>query len=151
VGLTEPLLSIFDFDFTYRDIILMARGLFLIYKSTTEIHHKLEGKETDVKSSAKISGFTPVIFQIILLDIVFSFDSILTAVSLVDNVMIMIVAVTVSIGIMILAPGKISKFVNDHPTVKKLALSFLLLLVEGFQLHVPKEYIYIYILLYFSH
>lgn len=147
VGLTEPFLTLFDFDFTYRDIILMAGGLFLIYKSTTEIHHKLEGEETDVKNSPKISGFTSVIFQIILLDIVFSFDSILTAVGLVDNVMIMIVAVIISIGIMILAAGKISDFVNAHPTVKMLALSFLLLigvllLVEGFHVHVPKGYIY---------
>lgn len=147
VGLTKPLFSAFEFDFTYRDIILMAGGLFLIYKSTTEIHHKLEGEETDVKSSPKISGFTSVIFQIVLLDIVFSFDSILTAVGLVDNVLIMIVAVIISIGIMILAAGKISDFVNSHPTVKMLALSFLLLigvllLVEGFHVHVPKGYIY---------
>jgi len=147
VGLKEPFLTIFDFDFTYRDVILMAGGLFLIYKSTTEIHHKLEGEETDVKTSPKTSGFTSVIFQIILLDIVFSFDSILTAVGLVDNIMIMIVAVIISIGIMILAAGKISNFVNTHPTVKMLALSFLLLigvllLVEGFHVHVPKGYIY---------
>ncbi|ADR23278.1 membrane protein [Marivirga tractuosa] len=147
VGLTKPLLTLFEFDFTYRDIILMAGGLFLIYKSTTEIHHKLEGEETDVSESPKISGFTSVIFQIILLDIVFSFDSILTAVGLVDSVMIMIVAVIISIGIMILAAGKISSFVNAHPTVKMLALSFLLLigvllLVEGFHVHVPKGYIY---------
>lgn len=147
VGLTTPFLTIFEFDFTYRDIILMAGGLFLIYKSTTEIHHKLEGEETDVKNSPKISGFSSVIIQIILLDIVFSFDSILTAVGLVDSVMIMIVAVIISIGIMILAAGKISNFVNAHPTVKMLALSFLLLigvllLVEGFHVHVPKGYIY---------
>ncbi|WMN06262.1 TerC family protein [Marivirga arenosa] len=147
VGLKEPFLSVFDFDLTYRDAILMAGGLFLIYKSTTEIHDKLEGEETDVKNSQKISGFTSVIFQIILLDIVFSFDSILTAVGLVDNVAIMIVAVIISIGIMILAAGKISSFVNKHPTVKMLALSFLLLigvllLVEGFHVHVPKGYIY---------
>jgi predicted tellurium resistance membrane protein TerC len=147
VGLTKPLFTIFEFDFTYRDIILMAGGLFLIYKSTTEIHHKLEGEEIDVSESPKISGFTSVIFQIILLDIVFSFDSILTAVGLVDSIMIMIVAVIISIGIMILAAGKISNFVNAHPTVKMLALSFLLLigvllLVEGFHVHVPKGYIY---------
>lgn len=147
VGLKEPLLSIFDMDFTYRDFILMAGGLFLIYKSTTEIHEKLEGEETEVKKSQKIKGFTSVILQIILLDMVFSFDSILTAVGLVDNVFIMIVAVVISIGIMILAAGKISNFVNNHPTVKMLALSFLLLigvllLVEGFHVHVPKGYIY---------
>ncbi|WP_296618822.1 TerC family protein [Marivirga sp.] len=147
VGLTKPFLTIFDFAFTYRDVILMAGGLFLMYKSTTEIHHKLEGEETDVKKSPKISGFTSVIFQIILLDIVFSFDSILTAIGLVDSILIMIVAVVISIGIMILAAGKISNFVNTHPTVKMLALSFLLLigvllLVEGFHVHVPKGYIY---------
>jgi len=146
-GLTEPLLSVFDFDFTYIDIILMAGGLFLIYKSTTEIHHMLEGEETDVKSSANLRGFTSVIFQIIPLDVVFSIDSILTAVTLVDNVMIMTAAVIISIGIMILAAGKISKFVNKHPTVKTLTLSFLLLiglllLVEGFHVHGPKGYIY---------
>lgn len=147
VSLTVPFVTIFEFDFTYRDVILMAGGLFLMYKSTTEIHHKLEGDETDVSKSTKTYSFTSVILQIILLDIVFSFDSILTAVGLVDNVMIMIVAVVISIGIMILAAGKISHFVNTHPTVKMLALSFLLLigvllLVEGFHVHVPKGYIY---------
>lgn len=147
VGLTVPFLTIFEFDLTYRDAILMAGGLFLMYKSTTEIHEKLEGDETTVSNSKKSYSFTSVILQILLLDIVFSFDSILTAVGLVDNVMIMIVAVVISIVIMIVAAGKISHFVNTHPTVKMLALSFLLLIgvllfVEGFHVHVPKGYIY---------
>lgn len=147
IGLTAPLTTLFEFELTYRDIILMAGGLFLIYKSTIEIHHKLEGEEIDLNANKKTSSFTSVIFQIILLDAVFSFDSILTAVGLVDNITIMIIAVVISIGIMLLAANKISNFVNSHPTVKMLALSFLLLIgvllfAEGLHTHVPKGYIY---------
>ncbi|HET8860657.1 TerC family protein [Marivirga sp.] len=147
IGLTEPLTTIYGFELTYRDIILMAGGLFLIYKSTIEIHHKLEGEEVDVKSKTKVNSFTSVILQIILLDAVFSFDSILTAVGLVDEIIIMIIAVVISIGIMLLAATRISNFVNSHPTVKMLALSFLLLIgvllfAEGLHTHVPKGYIY---------
>lgn len=129
-----------------RDMILLTGGLFLIYKSTAEIHEKLEGdghEETKVKAIS----FTQVIIQILLLDIVFSLDSVITAVGMADHIQIMIVAVIVAVGVMMLAAESISNFVNDHPTVKMLALSFLLLigvslLAEAFEQHIPKGYIY---------
>lgn len=148
VGLKTPLFELFDFAFTGRDLILIAGGIFLIYKSTTEIHEKLEGTEDEqTDGNKKVSSFQSVIIQIMLLDIVFSFDSILTAVGLVENVLIMIIAVVISLGIMLLAAKSISNFINQHPTVKMLALSFLLMIgvllfVEGFGVHVPKGYIY---------
>lgn len=147
VGLKTPLITLFDFEFTGRDIILMSGGLFLLYKSTTEIHHKLEGEVETESSNVKAATFQSVILQIMLLDIVFSFDSILTAVGLVDNVWIMVIAVVISLVIMLLAAKSISDFINQHPTVKMLALSFLLLIgvllfVEGLHVHVPKGYIY---------
>jgi predicted tellurium resistance membrane protein TerC len=148
VGLKTPLFGLFDFEFTGRDLILIAGGIFLIYKSTTEIHEKLEGPEAEEEGTKKkTSTFQSVILQIVLLDIVFSFDSILTAIGLVDNVWIMVIAVVISLGIMLLAAKSISNFINKHPTVKILALSFLLMIgvllfVEGFGVHVPKGYIY---------
>jgi len=148
VSLKTPLFEIFNFGFTGRDLILISGGIFLIYKSTTEIHEKLEGPETDEIDEKKKAGtFQYVILQIVLLDIVFSFDSILTAVGLVQNIWIMVTAVVISLGIMLLAAKSISNFINQHPTVKMLALSFLLLIgvllfVEGFGVHVPKGYIY---------
>ncbi len=147
IGLTAPLFTVFDFSLTSRDLILMLGGLFLIYKSTTEIHQKLEGEEEGEGEKKKLSTFKAVIIQIILLDIVFSFDSILTAVGLVDNIWIMVIAVVISLIIMLLAAKSISNFINKHPTVKMLALSFLLMIgvllfIEGFHVHVPKGYIY---------
>lgn len=146
IGLSETLFTVFDLDITIRDLILMAGGLFLIYKSTTEIHEKLEGEE-EQKKDIKYLTLQTAIFQIVLLDIVFSFDSILTAIGLVDNIWIMVAAVVISMGIMLLSAKKISDFVNQHPTVKMLALSFLLmigvlLIADGFHVHVPKGYIY---------
>lgn len=146
ISLSEPLFTLFDMDFTIRDLILMAGGIFLIYKSTSEIHEKLEGEEHHTENLKKLTIQT-AIFQIVLLDIVFSFDSILTAIGLVDSVMIMVIAVVISMGIMLLSAKKISDFVNDHPTVKMLALSFLLmigmlLIADGFHFHVPKGYVY---------
>src|SRR5690606_5431231 len=119
---------------------------FLIYKSTNEIHEKLEGEEHKTENLKKLT-MQAAIFQIVLLDIVFSFDSILTAIGLVDSVMIMVAAVVISMGIMLLSAKKISDFVNAHPTVKMLALSFLLmigvlLIADGFHFHVPKGYVY---------
>jgi predicted tellurium resistance membrane protein TerC len=142
----EPLITILDHGFSGRDMILGAGGLFLLYKSTVEIHHKMEGEAEEIKTSAAKS-FGSVILQIIFLDIIFSFDSILTAVGLVDHVSIMIIAVIISIGIMIVFAGKISDFINGHPTLQILALSFLILigfmlLLEGFHFEVPKGYIY---------
>lgn len=129
-----------------RDLILIVGGLFLIYKSTHEIHLKLEGEEED-NGSPKVHTFSGVIIQILLLDIVFSLDSVITAVGMADHVEIMITAVIIAVLIMMVSASAISNFVNKHPTVKMLALSFLLLigvslLAEGFDQHIPKGYIY---------
>jgi len=146
IGLTEPLFSIFSLDISGRDLILLAGGLFLLGKATLEIHHKLEGEEG--QSSAKVAAsFTSVIIQIMLLDIVFSLDSVITAVGMVDEVAIMIIAVVVAAGVMIWSAKPLSEFVEHHPTIKILALSFLLLIgftliVEGLHQHIPKGYIY---------
>lgn len=129
-----------------RDLILVIGGLFLIYKSTREIHEKLEGDEHDVKTKAIVT-FSGVIIQILLLDIVFSLDSVITAVGMADNIGVMIAAVIIAVIVMMVSASGISDFVNKHPTVKMLALSFLLLigvslLAEGFDQHIPKGYIY---------
>lgn len=129
-----------------RDLILLIGGLFLIYKSTSEIHEKLEGSE-HATDTPRVAGFTQTIIQILLLDIVFSLDSVITAVGMADHIEIMIAAVIIAVGIMLLASEGISKFVDTHPTVKMLALSFLLLigvslLAEAFDQHIPKGYIY---------
>jgi predicted tellurium resistance membrane protein TerC len=129
-----------------RDLILIVGGLFLIYKSTAEIHHKIEGEEDD-ETNVKKHSFWGTIFQIMLLDIVFSLDSVITAVGMAQHVEIMIAAVVIAVGIMIWASGGVAGFVNRHPTVKMLALSFLLLigvslLAEAFEQHIPKGYIY---------
>lgn len=146
IQFTQPLFTVFETDFSGRDLILAGGGLFLLFKSTVEIHHKIEGEAREVKTTAKKS-MRSVIFQIIVLDIVFSFDSILTAVGLVDEVIIMIIAVVIALIIMIVFAGKISNFINKHPTLQILALSFLILigfmlLIEGFHFEVPKGYIY---------
>lgn len=129
-----------------RDLILIIGGLFLIYKSTHEIHDKLEGEEEDA-TVKKVYSFSGVIFQILLLDIVFSLDSVITAVGMADELWVMIAAVIIAVIVMMFSAKAISDFVNDHPTVKMLALSFLLLigvslLAEGFEQHIPKGYIY---------
>ena len=146
IGLTEPVLTISSFKFSWRDIILFVGGLFLIAKSTSELHHKIEANvtETEVKN---VSAFGSAIVQIVLLDIIFSFDSILTAVGLTNQITLMIIAVIVSIIVMIIFSGLISAFINKHPTLQVLALSFLILIgfmltVEAFHYHVPKGYIY---------
>lgn len=146
MGLTAPLFTIWGQAFSGRDLILLIGGLFLIFKSTHEIHGSLEGSEGE--GSRKVyAGFTAVIIQIMLLDIVFSLDSVITAVGMVNNVWIMIAAVVVSIIAMMLFAGKIGAFVQQHPTIKMLALSFLLmigltLIAEGFEFHIPKGYVY---------
>ncbi|RYU87856.1 TerC family protein [Mucilaginibacter terrigena] len=129
-----------------RDLILIVGGLFLIYKSTAEIHHKIEGEEEDA-DKVKPHSFWGTIFQIMLLDIVFSLDSVITAVGMAKHVEIMIAAVVVAVGIMMWASSGVANFVNKHPTVKMLALSFLLLigvslLAEALEQHIPKGYIY---------
>jgi predicted tellurium resistance membrane protein TerC len=145
MGLTEPLFTIGK-EISGRDLILLIGGLFLIAKSTHEIHDKLEGAEGH--ASAKVAAsFSAVILQILLLDIVFSLDSVITAVGMVEDVSVMILAVVVAVGVMLVSAGPISDFVERHPTVKMLALSFLLLIGvsligEGLDQHIPKGYIY---------
>lgn len=147
VGLKDPIFMIMDFGVTGRDMILFAGGVFLLYKTTTEIHNKVQGYEEDEMKVKKIS-FNSIVFQIVLIDIVFSFDSILTAVGLVTNLIVMILAVVIAMCIMIMFSGKVSNFINENPTIKILALSFLLmiavvLILEAFHKHVDKEFIYI--------
>lgn len=144
--LTTPLFSIFSHDVSGRDLILIAGGLFLLGKSTFEIHDRLEGEEGHGDKKVAVS-FAGVIFQIMLLDIVFSLDSVITAVGMVNEVAIMVTAVVIAVAIMLFASGPISEFVNDRPTLKILALSFLLLIgfslvSDGLGLHIPKGYIY---------
>jgi len=129
-----------------RDLILLTGGLFLIYKSTSEIHEKLEGEDHE-QGGGKVHSFSGVIVQILILDLVFSLDSVITAVGMADEVAVMIAAVIIAVAIMMVSAGSISGFVNKHPTVKMLALSFLLLigvslLAESFEQHIPKGYIY---------
>ena len=146
IGLTAPLFSLFGQEISGRDLILAIGGLFLIGKSTLEIHHKLEGEEGS-QSKGVAHSFAAVIAQILLLDIVFSLDSVITAVGMVDELSVMIAAVLASTLVMILSAKAISDFVDSHPTLKILALSFLLmigftLVVEAFDSHIPKGYIY---------
>ncbi|WP_234568513.1 TerC family protein [Rhodohalobacter sp. 614A] len=146
IGFTEPLFSVFGQEISIRDLILFVGGVFLIFKSTVEIHHKMEG-EHDEKGKKELATFGQVIFQIVALDVIFSFDSILTAIGLTEELMLMIIAVTIAIGVMIAFAGKISSFIKKHPTLEVLALSFLILIgfmlmIEAFEIHVPKGYIY---------
>jgi predicted tellurium resistance membrane protein TerC len=144
--LTAPLFSVFSQEISGRDLILLGGGLFLLAKSTYEIHDKLEGEEGHGTARAAAS-FGGVIAQILLLDVVFSLDSVITAVGMADELWVMVTAVIVAVIVMMLAAGRISSFVDRHPTVKMLALSFLLLIgmslvAEGFGQHISKGYIY---------
>ncbi len=146
VGLTAPLFSVLQHEFTGRDLILIGGGLFLLWKSAGEIHQLLEGEEGAHSSGVKAT-FSAVIIQIMIVDLVFSLDSIITAVGMVDEVAVMIAAVIVSVGLMMAFAGAIGRFVSDHPTIKMLALSFLIvvgvvLIADGFEHHVPKGYVY---------
>lgn len=139
--------TIYSMDISGKDLILIAGGLFLLYKSSKEIHHKMEGEEGDTSKSIKVTTFASAIGQILVLDLVFSVDSIITAVGMVDHLWIMYSAVVVSVIVMLVAAEPISKFVNKHPSFKILALSFLLLIGvsligEGLEFHIPKGYIY---------
>ena len=146
MGLTAPLFTVMGNEISGRDLILISGGLFLLWKSTMEIHEKLEGDETI--SSARVGvTFGAVIVQILLLDIVFSLDSIITALGMASQLAVMVTAVVISVIFMMLFSGKISTFVEKHPTIKMLALSFLLLIGvaligDGFDMHIPKGYIY---------
>jgi predicted tellurium resistance membrane protein TerC len=146
IRLTEPLFAVFSHPFSGRDLILLIGGIFLLAKSTFEIHHKLEGQDESRKVAAAPS-FASVILQIMFLDVIFSLDSVITAVGMVDDVSIMIAAVVLSVGFMMWFAKPISEFVELHPTVKMLALSFLLLIgmtlvADGIGHHMPKGYVY---------
>ncbi len=145
--LTTPLFSLLERDFSGRDLILIAGGLFLLAKSTLEIHEKLEGDEHEHKAAKGVGKFGAVVFQIVLLDIVFSLDSVITAIGLSNHVGIMITAVIIAVIFMMVFSKSISDFVDKHPTIRMLALSFLLLIGvslvgEGLEFHIPKGYIY---------
>jgi predicted tellurium resistance membrane protein TerC len=146
VGLVQPLFTVFGQEISGRDLILLLGGLFLVWKSTTEIHGSLEGREGHVAAAVKVT-FAAVITQIMIVDMVFSLDSIITAVGMVDDVRIMIAAVITSVALMMLFAGPIGRFVSAHPTIKMLALAFLvviglLLIAESLDTHVPKGYVY---------
>jgi len=146
IGLVEPIFTVMEQPFSGRDLILLAGGLFLIWKSTGEIHHSLEGDETPADVKARVNVMATIV-QIMIIDLVFSLDSIITAVGMVDDVRIMIAAVVLSLGMMMLFAKSIGEFVEAHPSIKMLALSFLVvvgvvLVAEGFGHHVPKGYIY---------
>ncbi len=147
IGLTAPLFEVVGQEISGRDIILLVGGLFLLGKSTLEIHGRLEGEEHATGAAGKATSFASVIVQIMLLDIVFSLDSVITAVGMADDLWVMSAAVVIAVGVMMVSAGAISGFVNRHPTVKILALSFLLLIgtslvAEGLEFHIPKGYIY---------
>jgi predicted tellurium resistance membrane protein TerC len=146
VGLTRPLFSVLAQEISGRDAILIAGGLFLLWKSTQEVHQLLEGEKGEASTAVRAT-FSGVIVQIVLIDIVFSLDSIITAVGLVDEIAVMIAAVVASVGLMMVFAGAIGRFVSNHPTLKMLALSFLfvigvVLIADGLDYHVPKGYVY---------
>lgn len=150
--LTEPLFTAVGQEISGRDLILLGGGLFLLGKSTWEIHHRLEGEEDHASPGGaavgkKTAAFAGVIIQIILLDIVFSLDSVITAVGMAEELWVMVAAVIIAVGVMMVSAGPVSRFIDQHPTVKMLALSFLLLIgvalvAEGMGQHIPKGYIY---------
>jgi len=146
-GLTTPLFTAFGNDFSWREIILMIGGLFLLAKGTTEIHHKIEGDDEAAGVTPKYSSLSLVIGQIVLMDIVFSFDSVLTAVGVAEHIGVMIAAIIVAVLFMVIAVNWVSDFIARHPTVKVLALSYMLLIGlaligEGFHFEIPKGYLY---------
>ncbi|WP_119677536.1 TerC family protein [Indioceanicola profundi] len=146
VTLTQPLFHFGEFGISARDLILLCGGLFLIYKGTQEIHHTMEGEEEQVASRAAAS-FGAIVGQIMVLDIVFSLDSVITAVGMANHLPVMVTAVIIAVGVMLFASGPTSRFVQEHPTVKMLALSFLLLVgvalvADGLHFHIPKGYLY---------
>jgi len=148
IGLTAPVFTIAGNDFSWRDIILIAGGFFLLWKATTEIHEALEGESAHAPDAAAgTASFGSVLVQIVLLDIVFSLDSVLTAVGMSNQIPVMITAIVIAVVVMLVASGPLARFVHDHPSVKMLALSFLLLIgvtlvADGFGFHIDKAYIY---------
>ena len=147
IGLTAPLFSVMAHEFTGRDLVLLGGGLFLVAKATWEIHDKLEGEEHGPDGKRAAANFAAILTQIVLLDLVFSLDSVITAVGMAKHIEIMIAAVVIAVAVMMVFAGSISAFIERHPTMKMLALSFLLLIgvvliADGFGQHVSKGYIY---------
>jgi predicted tellurium resistance membrane protein TerC len=147
IGLTQPVFEILGQEISWRDIILIAGGLFLIAKATFEIHERLEGVETERKPSLKSVTFGTVIVQIMLLDIIFSLDSVITAIGMANEIAVMVAAIVIAVGVMLVSAKAIGEFVDRHPTLKMLALAFLLLIgtalvAEGVEIAIPKGYIY---------
>lgn len=147
IGLTRPVFELFGQSFSWRDLILISGGLFLITKATREIHHAFEEDEDALAAQQLVGGFWSFIFQIALIDLVFSVDSIITAIGMVEHVGVMIAAVVISIIVMYLASGPVANFVERHPTTRMLALSFLFLIgaalvADGLDFHIPRGYIY---------
>lgn len=147
VGLTKPLFTILTEEISGRDLILIAGGLFLLWKSTKEVHQMLEGVGDSVSIGAARTAFHSMVIQIIIIDLVFSLDSIITAIGIAENIEVMVAAIVASVGLMMLFAGPIGRFISDHPTIKMLALSFLfvigvLLIADGLDHHVPKGYVY---------
>ncbi len=147
IGLTEPIADFWGFQLSWRDIILFSGGLFLLYKGTWEIHETMEGEDEDDAKGGKKMAFSVAITQIMILDLIFSLDSIITAVGLTQFLPVMITAVVIAVIIMMVASGPVSRFIQDHPTTKMLALSFLLLvgmalIADGLHYHIPRGYLY---------
>ena len=146
IGLSKPFFNINQFDVSYRDIILILGGLFLVGKSTSEIHKRIEGSEH--KTAPKKLSMASALLQILILDVVFSLDSIITAIGLSDVLLTMIIAIVISLGVMLLFMKRVSEFIQKHPAMKMLAIAFLImigtvLVIEGLHVHVPKGYIYV--------
>jgi len=146
IKLTNPVFTVFSLGISIRDLVLIAGGIFLIWKSISEIHNKMEGEEHTVKVKVRTTVFS-VLLQIVVLDLIFSFDSVLTAIGLSDQILIMIIAIVIAIFIMMIFAGSVSRFINKHPSLQVLALAFLILIgfmlvLDGFHYHVPKGYIY---------
>ena len=147
MGLTKPLLTVLAYEISGRDVILLGGGLFLLVKSTLEIHHSLEGVDDVGRAAAGTSSFASTLVQIALIDIIFSLDSVITAVGLVRQIPVMILAIVIAVGVMMFCAKAIGDFVDRHPTLKMLALSFLILvgvalMAEGLEFHIPRGYIY---------
>lgn len=146
-GLTKPLFSLFHLAISFRDLILIGGGLFLLAKGTKEIHHSIEGQGEEEQRLKRVVTLSGVVTQIILLDLVFSLDSVITAIGMAQKVEIMAAAIVIAVLVMLAGAGPISRFIHRHPSVKVLALSFLLLIgvtliADGFSLHIPKGYLY---------
>jgi predicted tellurium resistance membrane protein TerC len=147
IGLTQPIVTVENFEFSWRDLILIGGGLFLIGKATHEIHGEVEAREADEGAAPRTSAFFWVIVQIIVIDMVFSLDSIITAIGMAQDLAIMITAVVIACFIMYVSSGPVARFVAEHPTTKMLALAFLVLIgvalvADGFKFHIPRGYIY---------